>query len=68
MLAAGVLLMIAGVIALPLPGPGLAIMALGALLIAEESRAAARAFDWLELKLRHLFASARPPRPRRGLL
>jgi uncharacterized protein (TIGR02611 family) len=67
-LAAGVLVVIAGVIALPLPGPGLAIMALGALLIAEESRAAARALDWLELKLRRLFASARPRPRRRGIL
>ena len=67
-LAAGVLVVIAGVIALPLPGPGLAIMALGAVLVAEESLAAARALDWLELKLRRLFASARPRPRRRGIL
>jgi uncharacterized protein (TIGR02611 family) len=67
-LAGGALVVIAGVIALPLPGPGLVIMALGALLIAGESRAAARSLDWLEVKLRRLFASARPRRPRRGIL
>lgn len=57
--------MIVGVSALPLPGPGLLIIALGALLIAEQSRAVARALDRLELWLRRRLASprSRPPRP-----
>ena len=65
---AGVMVVIVGVIALPLPGPGLVIIAVGALLSAEQSQAAARALDWLEVKLRRLFASAGPRPPRRGIL
>ena len=54
LVAAGVTLMLLGVIFLPLPGPGLLIIAAGALLVAEESLGAARALDWLELKARRL--------------
>ena len=64
----GMLLVLIGVIALPLPGPGLLIIALGLLPIAEESRLVARALDALELKLRRLRSSGRPRAPRRGIL
>ena len=47
--------MLAGVAFLPLPGPGLLIIAVGALLMAEVSLSAARALDWLELKARRAF-------------
>ena len=50
----GALLVVAGIVFLPLPGPGLLIIAAGALLVAEESRSAARALDWLERKARRL--------------
>jgi hypothetical protein len=46
--------MVLGVVFLPLPGPGLLIIAAGALLVAEESLSAARALDWLERKARRL--------------
>jgi hypothetical protein len=67
-IAGGSLIVLLGVIALPLPGPGLLVIAVGALLIAEESRTAARALDALELKLRRLFPSERPRPQRRGIL
>jgi putative transmembrane protein PGPGW len=67
-LAAALLIVLVGVIALPLPGPGLLVIGFGLLLIAEESRTAARALDALEVKLRRLFASGRPRPQRRGIL
>ena len=54
LICAGVLLIAAGIVFLPLPGPGMLIIALGAFLLAEESRAAARALDWIELRVRRL--------------
>jgi hypothetical protein len=54
LVAGGALVIVAGIILLPLPGPGMLIIAAGALLMAERSRAAARALDWLELKARRL--------------
>ena len=51
-LVLGTLLLIAGIILMPAPGPGFLIAFVGAGMIAEESLLAARAFDWLELKLR----------------
>lgn len=54
LIAAGALLMLLGVIFLPLPGPGLLIIAAGALLVAGESLSAARALDWLERKARRV--------------
>jgi len=53
----GVLLVLAGIVFLPLPGPGIAIIVVGALLIAEESLSAARLLDWLELKARRLIGA-----------
>jgi Putative transmembrane protein (PGPGW) len=54
LIAGGALIVLAGIVLLPLPGPGLLVIAAGALLMAEESRAAARALDWLEMKARRL--------------
>jgi hypothetical protein len=45
---------LAGLVLLPLPGPGLLVITAGVLLMAEESHAAARALDWLEVKARRL--------------
>jgi len=53
----GVLLVLAGIVFLPLPGPGLVIIFVGALLVAEESLSAARLLDWLELKARRLIGA-----------
>ena len=53
-IVAGALLVLAGMVLLPLPGPGMLIIAAGAFLMAEESRAAARALDWIELRVRRL--------------
>ncbi|HEY3074490.1 MAG TPA: PGPGW domain-containing protein [Burkholderiales bacterium] len=39
---------------LPLPGPGLLVIAAGVLLMAEESHVTARALDWLEIQARKL--------------
>jgi hypothetical protein len=58
----GLLLILAGIVFLPLPGPGLLIIAAGAFLMAEESRAAARALDWIELRVRSVFSHPRRSR------
>ncbi len=54
LIVAGLLLVLAGVAFLPLPGPGMLIIAAGAVLMAEESLSAARALDWLERKARRV--------------
>lgn len=48
----GVAIIAVGVIALPAPGPGTLVLAIGGALMARESLAVARALDWLEVKLR----------------
>jgi hypothetical protein len=53
-LAAGLVIMAAGVVALPAPGPGMLIIALGGALAARESAAVARVLDWIELRGRWL--------------
>ncbi|MGH7825388.1 MAG: PGPGW domain-containing protein [Candidatus Binatia bacterium] len=50
----GTLLMTAGLFFLFVPGPGLLILLLGAVLIAQQSLVAARALDWTEIRLRKL--------------
>lgn len=50
--ALGTLLALIGVLFLALPGPGLVPLAIGAALIAGESRRVARLLDRLELKIR----------------
>jgi uncharacterized protein (TIGR02611 family) len=52
----GVLVLIVGLAMMPLPGPGFPIVLVGAALLARESSRAARALDWLELKLRGYWA------------
>jgi hypothetical protein len=63
-IVAGVLIALAGVVLLPLPGPGIPVVLLGALLVAEESRAMARGLDALEVRARALIA--RLPRLQRS--
>ena len=57
---AGLLIALAGIVLLPLPGPGLLVIALGALLVAEQSLTAARILDSLELRARALIGRWRP--------
>lgn len=45
---------LAGLVLMPAPGPGMAIVALGLTLLAHESRRVAQALDWAELRLRPL--------------
>jgi hypothetical protein len=51
----GIVIALAGIVLLPLPGPGMLIVAFGALLMAEGSRTVAGALDALELRVRPLF-------------
>ena len=51
-LASGILLAAAGVFLLFVPGPGIIILLIGAVLIAQQSSLAARAFDRIEIRLR----------------
>jgi hypothetical protein len=62
LIAGGALLILAGIVFLPLPGPGMLIIAAGAFLMAQESRAAARALDWIELRVRSVFSLPRRSR------
>jgi uncharacterized protein (TIGR02611 family) len=55
-MAAGTVVMAVGVVALPAPGPGFLVIGLGAALLARESLIAARALDWIELRLREAWA------------
>jgi hypothetical protein len=54
LIVGGALTALAGIVLLPLPGPGLLVIIAGVLLMAQESRAAASALDWLEMKARRL--------------
>jgi hypothetical protein len=58
--AGGVIVLIVGIIALPAPGPGTLIVALGAGLIARESERLANALDRFELFLRRKWRELRP--------
>jgi uncharacterized protein (TIGR02611 family) len=55
----GLLIVAIGIVGLPAPGPGMLVIALGGALLARESRAVARAMDWLEVRLRRVFHWAR---------
>lgn len=55
LIAGGILVALAGVIFLFTPGPGIVVLLLGAALIAQQSRLAARAFDRIEIRLRRCF-------------
>ena len=58
-IAAGALLIPVGLFFLAVPGPGLVIIALGAVLIAREFRFAAIILDWIEVRGRQVFKWAR---------
>jgi UPF0716 family protein affecting phage T7 exclusion len=64
LMAAGVLLAAAGIFLLFVPGPGIIILLIGAVLIAQQSSLAARAFDRIEIRLRR-FIKANFHRTRR---
>src|SRR5215212_2512882 len=49
---AGVGVSLLGIVMLPAPGPGMIVVVIGASLIAQESRTAARALDWTEVRVR----------------
>ena len=51
-LIAGVIVFASGIFFLPAPGPGTIILVIGAGLLAQESRIAAKALDWAELRVR----------------
>lgn len=57
-IAAGTVMLAVGLVALPAPGPGILVIALGAAVIAGESRLAARALDWGECRLREAWTWA----------
>lgn len=63
----GAVIVLAGIVLMPLPGPGILIVAFGALLMAEGSRTVADALDSLELRVRALIARYRRPSHRRPL-
>lgn len=56
---AGALLIPVGLFFLAVPGPGLVIIALGALLIAREFLFAATVLDWMEVRGRRVFTWAK---------
>src|SRR4026207_773021 len=58
----GLLIVAIGIVGLPAPGPGFLIIALGGALLARESRAVARAMDWLGGRLRRQAHRARTAR------
>jgi hypothetical protein len=55
----GLVLLMAGLVLMPAPGPGMAVVAVAAVMVARESRTAARAFDAIELRLRALLRRIR---------
>ena len=57
-MTAGVLIALFGLVMLPAPGPGMIVVLIGASLIAEESRFAARGLDWSEVRGRRAVRSA----------
>ena len=52
---AGLLLIAVGLVLLVLPGPGLLVGAIGAALLARESKIVARGLDWLDLRVTRLW-------------
>ena len=51
-MVAGILIAAAGIFLLFVPGPGIIILLVGAVLVAQQSSLAARAFDRIEIRLR----------------
>lgn len=56
----GVVVLLVGIVALPAPGPGMLIVALGAGIIARESERLANALDRFEVFLRRKWREMRP--------
>jgi hypothetical protein len=56
LIVGGLLLMAAGFLLLFIPGPGLVLLFIGGLMIAQQSLVAARVLDWSEIRLRKLLA------------
>jgi uncharacterized protein (TIGR02611 family) len=54
MLVAGAAVLVAGIILMPAPGPGILIVAIGAAMLSQESKLAARILDGAEVKGRAL--------------
>lgn len=59
LIVGGVALLVAGLFMLIAPGPGILGVLIGGGLIAQESRTAARAMDWLEVRARQVTEPAR---------
>ena len=55
----GVLLLIAGGIMLVIPGPGIPVIAFGAVLIARHVNPAAKALDWIDVHLRRAYRAVK---------
>ena len=54
MLALGAIIILAGIVALPAPGPGMLVIAAGAVVLARESKWIAERLDAAELRVRRL--------------
>jgi hypothetical protein len=57
--AAGIVLLVAGVVFCFIPGPGVPFLLIGAGLLADVSLRVARTMDWLELRIQNIIAWAR---------
>jgi uncharacterized protein (TIGR02611 family) len=55
----GVLVIAAGIVALPLPGPGTVIIIIGLGLLAQESLRLSKFLDWLEIKGRKMLSRSK---------
>jgi hypothetical protein len=69
----GMAVFLAGVVLCFIPGPGLPLVLIGAGLLADVSRPAARAMDWAEVRIRKLAASGhrwwkRAPTPAKSIV
>ena len=60
----GILLMLAGIVLMPAPGPGMVVVLFGAAMLARESLVVARACDSTELKVRTWLRRVRRARKR----
>jgi hypothetical protein len=54
-LGVGLVIMAAGAVLMPAPGPGTIVLLFGAALVGQEVRPVARAMDWIEVHVRGLF-------------
>jgi uncharacterized protein (TIGR02611 family) len=50
----GATITLVGIVALPLPGPGFLVIAIGAALLARESAMVADVADWIEVRVRRV--------------